>query len=278
MTVIALRSQHQPPQAVHLHAMALNISNSDHPNKMPFSGILVRLDEPSDAAPGGANGRRIIVTAEAAERALPSLLGMAVDFTPSFDGHDAQAKIGVITSADIVGNAISISGFIYAADFPETASMIKAMKSALGFSFEAQRLTVSDPSADILTITGLAFTGAAILRKDKAAYTTTSLAASAAKTKDLKMVYNYIDERKPPTKPFPYAFGNKFALLKALDALGFTVPKELEALAASSTQALGSAGHSITVYELDQALKKVNLSVEKRLQLKAGLSREGILK
>jgi hypothetical protein len=53
------------------------------------------------------------------------------------------------------------------------------LKDVLGFSFEAQRLYVEDPSADILTITELTFTGAAILRKDKAAYQTTSLAASA---------------------------------------------------------------------------------------------------
>lgn len=165
---------------ISLSAMALNISNSDdHPNKMPFSGILTRLDEPSDGAPGGAYGRRIIVTSAAAERALSSLLGMAVDFTPSFDGHDAQTKIGIITSAVISGNAIEVEGFIYAADFPETAELIKELKDVLGFSFEAQRISVQDPGADMLTITDLAFTGAAILRKDKAAYTTTSLAAQA---------------------------------------------------------------------------------------------------
>jgi hypothetical protein len=49
----------------------------------------------------------------------------------------------------------------------------------LGFSFEAQDISVQDPGADVLTITDLTFTGAAILRKDKAAYQTTSLAAAA---------------------------------------------------------------------------------------------------
>ena len=163
-----------------LECMSLNIANDDdHPNKMPFSGVLTKLDEPSDFAPGGAAGKRIIVTTEAAQKAVGSLLGMAVDFTPSFDGHDAQAKIGIITSAEVVGNEIVISGFVYAADFPETAEMIQALKDVLGFSFEAQRLYVEDMGAEILRITELTFTGAAILRKDKAAYQTTSLAASA---------------------------------------------------------------------------------------------------
>lgn len=173
-------------KAMAIEAMALNISADDgHPNKMPFSGVLVRLDQPSNEPPGGASGRRIIVTKEAAERALETLLGMAVDFKPSFDGHDTQAKIGIITAADIQGDAIVIDGFVYAADFPETAARIKALQSALGFSFEAQRITVDDPGADVLRITELAFTGAAILRKDKAAYQTTSLAASAAKDIDM---------------------------------------------------------------------------------------------
>lgn len=168
-------------RAMQLEAMALNIANDDdHPNKMPFSGILVRLDQPSDAPPGGAGGRRIVLTAKAAEQALASLLGMAVDYTPSFDGHDTQAKIGLITSARIEGNAIHIEGFVYAADFPAVATHIRKEKSALGFSFEAQRIFVADPSADPLVITECVFTGAAILEKDKAAYRTTSLAASAA--------------------------------------------------------------------------------------------------
>src|SRR6266404_3255611 len=186
MTVkIALRNPHRL-KAISLSAMALNISTDDgHPNKMPFSGILVRLDEPSDAAPTGSHGRKIIVTTAAAKKALSSLLGMAVGFTPSLDGHDVKNKIGIITSADIVGSAIQIAGFIYAANHPEIASTIKAQKSALGFSFEAQRLAILDSSADVLTITDLAFTGAAIIRRDKAAYTTTSIAASAATTRKL---------------------------------------------------------------------------------------------
>src|SRR5580692_7618796 len=32
-------------------AMALNISNTDHPNKMPFSGVMTRIGEPSDEPP-----------------------------------------------------------------------------------------------------------------------------------------------------------------------------------------------------------------------------------
>ncbi len=164
-----------------LQAMALEMPDvGDHPNKMPFAGVLVKLDEPSTVAPHGSNGKRVLMTAAAAEEALPSLLGMAVDFTPEFDGHDVRQKIGVITGATIENLDLNIEGFIYASDFPAEAATIKRDKNVLGFSFEAQQIHVESLDGDPLIITACVFTGAAILKKLKAAYTTTSLAASAA--------------------------------------------------------------------------------------------------
>jgi hypothetical protein len=266
-------------QQITISAMALNIPNGDHPNRMPFNGVLVHLDRLSDAAPGGSGGRRIIVTADAGRKALPSLLGMAVNSTPSLDGHCARHKIGVITSAGIVGSAIVIAGLIYAADFPETASLIKALRNDLGFSFEAQRLTILDPSAAVLTITGLTFTGAAILKKDAAAYTTTSLAASA--TKERIKIMNYvtptnITPERPPLRPFPCHFGDRPSLIRTLAYLGFEMPAAVTALAAAG-QPLGSGGHSIGTYELDGELAKFDIKTQDKIQLKLLLTREGLL-
>jgi hypothetical protein len=163
-----------------LSAMALNLPNNDHPNKMPFSGILTRIGEPSDAAPEGSDGKLITISKEAAEKSLQTLLGMAVDYKPGFDGHAPQSKIGLITAATIEGNAILIEGFIYAADFPEEAAEIKASKDLLGFSYEARELYTNDPDANPCVITDCVFTGAAILLKAKAAYRSTSISANAA--------------------------------------------------------------------------------------------------
>src|SRR4051812_31733145 len=77
-----------------------------HPNRLPFRGVLTILDAPSDRPPAGARGHRVVLTRAAAEAALPSLIGMAVDFTTGFDGHDARRKVGIITSADIVPGVI----------------------------------------------------------------------------------------------------------------------------------------------------------------------------
>lgn len=167
-------------QTLRLEAMALDLPEvTDHPNRMPFSGVLVQLDHISEAAPHGSNGKKVVMSAAAAQAALGSLLGMAVNVTAEFDGHDARRKIGVITAANIEGSDLRIEGFIYAADFPEEAARIKADKNNLGFSFEAQQIHVESLDTDPLVITACAFTGAAILKKVKGAFTTTSLAAAA---------------------------------------------------------------------------------------------------
>jgi len=167
-----------------IEAMAIEMPEvADHPNKMPFSGILTRLDQPSDNPVGGAMGKRVLISKSVAEAALPSLLGMAVDFTPNLDGHDNQSKIGIFTEATVEGDAIHVKGFFYAHDFPVETGRIKAEKDKLGFSYECQS-RIQDLSADPWVVEACMFTGAAVLYKDRAAYTTTSLAAHAAEEQD----------------------------------------------------------------------------------------------
>lgn len=171
-----------------MSAMSLEVPETlDHPNKAPFSGILVRLDQASDMAPHGSMGMKTFLTSAAAEAALGSLLGMGINCTVDLKGHDTKAKIGVITSAtiesDALGKYIKIGGFIYASDFKDTYATIKAKKEELGFSFEASHLYVCDHELpNVLEINKLTFTGASILYKNSAAYRSTSLAAAAEET------------------------------------------------------------------------------------------------
>jgi len=163
-----------------LEAMSLALPEvEDHPNRMPFSGVLTRVDEPSDEPPGGADGKRVLIPKAVAEQALPTLLGMAIDYTDDFDGHNHRAKIGIITEATIEGNAIRIAGFLYASDFPEECARIQQEKTRLGFSYEC-KVAISDKGADPWVVSRIVFTGAALLYKDKAAYHSTSLAARSA--------------------------------------------------------------------------------------------------
>src|SRR5580700_10649802 len=172
--------------AMAIMAMSLEMpAVDDHPNRMPFTGVLTRLDVVSDNAPHGTNGKKIILTRAAAEQALPSLLGMGVDLKHDFTGHSAQNKVGIITAANIDGDAVNISGFIYCSDVPREALRIQLNKADLGFSFEASNLSVASMADNPLTITKLSFTGAAILLKNEAAYTNTALAAAKAKEHEM---------------------------------------------------------------------------------------------
>ena len=243
-------------QAMSFSAMAIAFpddAEEGHSNKLPFSGVLTRLDQPSDKPVGGTNGKRVILPTEAAQEALASLLGMGVDFTPSFDGHRPKVKIGLITTANIIGNAIEILGFFYAADFPEEVQFIQSEKEKLGFSFEAQSL-MQDMSADPLVISACEFTGAAVLFKDKAAYFNTSIAAQAAQEPKMN------DEEK---KQFA-------AMLAGLASLTETVTKIAAAASPEAiTASIKAALAATSVTAAAEAAEKAKADADKAAADKA---------
>ena len=148
-----------------------------HPNRLPFEGVLTLVDVPSDKAPSGARGHRVVLTREAAEAALPSLLGMAVDYKAGWDGHDARQKCGIITAAEVDGKKLTVSGYLFARDFPEMETKIASSmgaEGAMGMSYELADAHVADMRAQIWTLTRATFTGAAILLREKAAYRSTT--------------------------------------------------------------------------------------------------------
>jgi len=155
-----------------------------HPNRLPFEGCLTLVDVASDKAPSGARGHRVVLTRAAAEAALPSLLGMAVDYKAGWDGHDARQKCGIITSATLEGQRLLVEGYLFARDFPEIEPKVlrdpdeKTPQSTsarqMGMSYELADAHVADMRASIWTLTRATFTGAAILLRDKAAYRGTS--------------------------------------------------------------------------------------------------------
>jgi hypothetical protein len=172
-----------------MRAMAVEFPEVEgHPNRLPFEGCLTLVDLPSDKAPSGARGHRVVLTRQAAEVALPSLLGMAVDYKAGWDGHDARQKCGIITAAHLEskekGQRLLVSGFLFARDYPEfsgpggagTKSGMFAAEAdgAMGMSYELADAHVADMRAPVWRLTRATFTGAAILLREKAAYRATS--------------------------------------------------------------------------------------------------------
>jgi hypothetical protein len=161
---------------MNLEAMAVTLPPVEgHPNRVPFEGVLTTVDTPSDRAPTGARGHRVLLTREAVESAIPSLLGMAIDYRPAWDGHDNRRKIGLLTEATLSGNNLLVRGYLYARDFPDVAQAIRAhAPHALGMSYEIADARVDNLRAETWKLTRVTFTGAAILLRDKAAYRATS--------------------------------------------------------------------------------------------------------
>jgi len=183
-----------------LEAMAIEMPRvSRHPNRTPFRGVLTLVDTPSDRAPSGARGHRVILTRAAAEAALASLLGMGLDYTPSLDGHDARRKVGIVTEALVAPAsgrlsrehpapamaggtpartaaetaALHVSGYLFARDFPDIVRELRANARSLGMSYEIADARVADIRATVWVLKEVTFTGAAVLRREKAAYRNT---------------------------------------------------------------------------------------------------------
>jgi hypothetical protein len=166
---------------VELEAMALAMPEvQGHPNRREFRGVLTLADVASDRAPSGAKGHRVMLTGKATERALPSLLGMAVDYTPELNGHDARRKVGIITAADLQATAgraqkVDVRGYLFARDFPEVVQAMARRRDELGMSYEIADVHVVDTGAPVWVATDFKFTGAAVLLRDKAAYQATNV-------------------------------------------------------------------------------------------------------
>lgn len=153
--------------------------DTDHPNRMPFKGVLLLLDQASTKPPHGSRGHRILVPLSAAKKHLSGIVGMGVNYDPgNLDEHMPRHKVGVITDAWIEGNKAWVSGFVYKKDFPEAEKQLKGRKD-LGMSMELANVYVEDENADVWRLLQFDFTGATILKKDAAAYYGTSLSAKA---------------------------------------------------------------------------------------------------
>jgi hypothetical protein len=109
---------------------------------------------------------------------------MAVNY--GTDTHDVRRKCGVIEKARLTGNKLSICGFLFEKDMPDTIQILERA-SRLGMSYEAHDVCIEDMRSKVWVATSLTFTGAAILSEDKAAYGNTTFTLHARATKEPTM-------------------------------------------------------------------------------------------
>ena len=162
-----------------------------HINKMPFSGVCLHSDTPSDGVPCGSD-KPVKFSKEAIEKALDSFVGMGVNCEyDSWDypeialtGHNERFKIGVVESAELLENGdVFIKGNLWKQDFYDVCFMIKNAKDSLGFSVEVSVDGMSD-IGESYSVDSFTFTGVAILYKNLGAFKGTQLSAQRKKESD----------------------------------------------------------------------------------------------
>ena len=97
--------------------MKIELPNLGHRNLVPFEGIGMLLDVPTDTPmqfinydtqETDAHSQKLIFKRSAVEAALPTILGMAVCVeAQNFNGHAPRSKVGLTTEAWIEGKALS---------------------------------------------------------------------------------------------------------------------------------------------------------------------------
>lgn len=139
--------------------------------RINFEGILCTVNLPSDKSPSGARGHQILLTKDAAQNALSTLLGAPVNYRSDWQGHNVNVTIGMIGKSWIDNEYVKVRGFLLTSKYPHIIDEINNIKESLGMSFEIADAHVENLREVVWKITKISsFTGAAILLKRKAAY------------------------------------------------------------------------------------------------------------
>lgn len=171
-----------------LNVVSFSVAQDENPDFMKFDAVVGYIDTPTDATPcGGVEGYQLVISSEGMD--VQSLIGSGVnvawsdgwfyDAEDTLKSHNPRFKVGVIDSAQVVGNQIMASGHLWKADFPDVCDTIECAKESLGCSVEAY-FDGYKKNDEAKTITGFGahFTGVAILYKNKAAFKSTKIMCS----------------------------------------------------------------------------------------------------
>ena len=220
---------------------------------MPFSGVCLYADTPSDGVPCGCD-KPVAFSKEAIENALNSFVGMGVNcrYNPwdypedALTGHDDHFKIGVVEHAALSEDGgVNIDGLLWKNDLSEVCFMIKNAKESLGFSVEVFVENMEDYGDNYL-VTKFTFTGVSILYKNLAAFKATQLAAQAKKGGNLMTKEELEAIVGKITEGFEGLTASFNAVSEKIDALAGKEPEKVDFSAV--TDAINALGEKIEVH------------------------------
>lgn len=144
-------------------------------NKTLFSGVLFRIDEASEVAPSKGSSLPLFVPMSVAQSVAEQISasgGLPLDAHASLSQHQSDSILGVMTSAEIVGNDFVVHGHLFPWNQSEKVSKIKEHQELLGMSMNANVIGHEDVVGDtaVLVIQEMEMLGANILLQDRATY------------------------------------------------------------------------------------------------------------
>ena len=165
-----------------------NVTISTDPNKMFITGCITKIGSPSDGAPCGSDGRRVMFTPESIEACGQSWVSSPVNAESTdeaawwwenpLSGH-SNINIGTITKVWAEDDNCMAKIVVWKDKYPEIADLIVCGMASLGFSIECY-LTKEHDADGITVIDEFEGCGCAILWKSKAAFEDTFISQLAA--------------------------------------------------------------------------------------------------
>lgn len=165
-----------------------NITISTDPNKMFITGCITKIGSPSDGAPCGSDGKRVMFTPESIEACGQTWVSspLNAESTAEADwwwenplsGH-SDVNIGTITKVWTEDDNCMAKLVVWKDKYPEIADLIVCGMASLGFSIECYSTKEHDADG-ITVIDEFEGCGCAILWKAKAAFEDTFISQLAA--------------------------------------------------------------------------------------------------
>lgn len=180
---------------------ASDIEVQSNTNKMYIIGCIATIDEASEGSPGGADGKRVILSSKNADKCIQTFKGQPMNclfenwgYIPdTFTGHGNQywgKYFGFIEDAWQDGKKLMAKIVVWKEAFPQLASTIINAQRSLGFSIEIYPTQLHEDEEEHIVVDEWEAFGCALLWRNCAAFGEETyiekLVASLEKSKESK--------------------------------------------------------------------------------------------
>jgi hypothetical protein len=224
-------------------------------NRVPVTGVLFRIDEPSEAVPAKGPGLPLYIPAEVAASIVNTVTGLPLDAHDNLSQHAEEEITGAMLSAEVQGKDFVVHGVLWPASKTSKVKKIAANAEKLGMSMTADAWghEAEVDGNKVFWVDDLDLSGANILFSDCATYQKTRLLMA---------------ERRDPTAELPTAIAANSTTIIPQEQIGMDPElKQQLALIQSSLASVGQltqtvTSHSEAIAQIQQTLTPIAASVQ----------------